>query len=754
MPQSLVVVESPAKAKTINKFLGKSYRVMACMGHVRDLPTKELGIDVENGFAPKYQTIRGKGKVLQQLRTAAKTADRLILATDPDREGEAIAWHVASALPNIKAVDRVTFNEITERAILDAVSNAGSIDQRKVDAQQARRVLDRLVGYKVSPLLWKIVHGGLSAGRVQSVALRIICEREAEIDAFKPREYWTVDASVQAKDSKAFEASLVSHKGEKVEIADEAEASRIVSEIQVAADSEAGLEIGKVTKREQRRNPAPPFITSTLQQEASRRLRFTARKTMAVAQQLYEGIELGGEATGLITYMRTDSTRLADEAVEEARELVRERYGADYVPAKPKQYRRGKAAQDAHEAVRPTSVQHPPQEVESYLTPDQIKLYRLIWDRFISCQMTPAVYDRTTIDIVAGDYGLRATGSVLKFAGFTAVYTEGKDDEAEEAEELLPQGLESGAGLQLLALMPEQHFTKPPPRYTEATLVKDLEAQEIGRPSTYAQIISNLMDKDYVSKDRGRFTPSDLGKTVGGILVKLFPDIMNVDFTARMEDELDQVESGACGWVKVIEDFYGPFKKALDEVDIPGVKKGLVVVTDEVCEKCDKPMVIKWGRNGRFVACSGFPECRNTKPLEDEGPVETDEKCEKCEAPMIIRSGKNGRFLACSAYPECKNTRPVSMGVPCPKAGCTGHLVERSSRRGKVFYGCSNYPDCDFAAWDRPLKQICPMCEGPFLAEHANRRQEVTLRCLKCRHTMPAQEAGEAGETDSEETDA
>ncbi len=752
MPKSLVVVESPAKAKTINKFLGKDYRVMACMGHVRDLPTKELGIDVENGFAPKYQTIRGKGKVLQQLRSAAKSADRLILATDPDREGEAIAWHVASALPNVKAVERVLFNEVTERAIREAVSNAGVIDQRKVDAQQARRVLDRLVGYKVSPVLWKTVHGGLSAGRVQSVALRMICEREADIDAFKPREYWTVDASVRGKDTTPFKAGLVSQHGKKLEISDEESATRIVSEIRAAAGADPGLVIEKVTKREQKRNPAPPFITSTLQQEASRRLRFTARKTMAVAQQLYEGIELQGEATGLITYMRTDSTRLADEAVSEVRDLIREQYGQDYVPGKPRQYRKGKASQDAHEAVRPTSVEHPPKEIEGFLTSDQAKLYRLIWDRFVACQMTPAVYDRTAVEITAGDYGLRATGSVLKFAGFTVLYTEGKDDAAEEAEELLPDGLTARDRLELLELTPEQHFTKPPPRYTEATLVKDLEAQEIGRPSTYAQIISTLMDKDYVSKDRGRFIPSELGKTVSSILVKAFPDIFNVDFTARMEDELDQVESGSSEWARVVEEFYGPF--AQDLANLEGrhkeIKDSLVEETDQVCEKCGKPIVIKWGRNGRFMACSGFPECRNTRPLEDEGPTETDEKCEKCDSPMVIKTGRNGRFLACSAYPECKNTRPIPVGVPCPKDGCTGQLMERSSRRGKVFYGCGRYPDCDFASWDRPNKQTCPSCEGPYLAEHADRKQDVTIRCMKCRHTMPPQAEGDAVDADEE----
>ena len=739
MPKSLVVVESPAKAKTINKFLGKDYKVMACMGHVRDLPVKELGIEIDKGFRPKYSTIRGKGKVLKELRSAAKSAGTIILATDPDREGEAIAWHVAHAMGREpQDVQRVMFNEITDRAVTEAVASPGKIDLHKVDAQQARRILDRLVGYQVSPFLWKTIHGGLSAGRVQSVALRMICEREAEVVAFVPEEYWTIEASVKKDQTDPFTARLVGFRGEKLAVTNQDEAERITSELQSISDSDGGYRIDKVVRREQRRNPSPPFITSTLQQEAARRLRFTARKTMMVAQQLYEGIEINGEATGLITYMRTDSTRLAPEAVEGARGYIQSKYGPDYVPKAPRQYRRGKGAQDAHEAIRPTDLELLPAALESGLTRDQNRLYRLIWDRFIACQMTPAVFDRTTVDISAGDYGLRATGSILKFPGFTALYTEGTDDEQEEAEGRLPDSLEEGDRLALQELDPEQHFTKPPPRYSDATLVKELEAQGIGRPSTYHTIISTLLDREYTTKDRGRFMPTELGRTVNRILVESFPDIFNVKFTARMEDELDQVESGASGWVKVVEDFYGPLKRDLDVVDPKKIKEGLVEPTGETCEKCGDKMVIKWGRNGKFIACSGFPKCRNTRPLEEEdAPQVVDETCESCGAQMMVRTGRNGKFLGCSAYPECRNTRPLKLGIPCPKDGCDGELVERSSRRGRTFYGCGKYPDCDFASWAKPLKQECPACGGPFLAEHTSRKGDSSVKCLKCQHTVP-----------------
>ncbi len=745
MPDALVVVESPAKARTINKILGKDFKVLASMGHVRDLPKKELGIDVTNGFKPTYRTIRDRNKFVKELRAASRSAGRLILATDPDREGEAIAWHVAEALKRVKDAHRVTFNEITERAVREAVAKPSRIDVRKVDAQQARRVLDRLVGYKVSPLLWKTVHGGLSAGRVQSVALRLICEREAAIDAFVPEEYWTVDAKVKREDTVPFRARLVRHKGEKLALKTRVEVDHILLDLRAAA-SDPGYRIADVKRQRQRRNPAPPFITSTLQQEASRRLRFTARKTMQVAQQLYEGVEVRGgtaeatETTGLITYMRTDSTRLASDAVTSARDYIRQRFGEAYLPARARTYRKGKGAQDAHEAIRPTDLQRPPEVVEAQLTDDQAKLYRLIWDRFIACQMASAVFNRTAVDIRAGEYELRATGSELKFAGFTALYTEGRDDEAEQAEARLPDGLKKGDLLTMMSLLPEQHFTKPPPRFSEATLVKELESREIGRPSTYAQIISTLQDRDYTARKSGRFTPTELGRTVNGILVKAFPDVFNVDFTARMEDELDQVEAGEAGWVKVVEDFYGPFARDLEKAEGQRreLKASLQEETDRICEKCGRVFVIKWGRNGRFLACSGFPECRNTHPLEASEPEPTDEVCEKCGSDMAIRTGRNGRFLACSGYPGCKNTRSISTGVPCPQEKCDGQLKERSSRRGRTFFSCGNFPECTYASWDRPLNRPCPMCNGPFLAEHAGRNGRTSFRCLKCRHTMPA----------------
>ncbi len=747
MPDALVVVESPAKARTINKILGKDFKVLASMGHVRDLPKKELGIDVANGFKPTYRTIRDRNKFVRELRAAARSAGRLILATDPDREGEAIAWHVAEALKRVKDAQRVMFNEITERAVREAVANPSRIDLRKVDAQQARRVLDRLVGYKVSPLLWKTVHGGLSAGRVQSVALRLICEREAAIDAFVPEEYWTVDAKVKREDTVPFRARLVRFKGEKLELKTRVEVDHILLDLRAAA-SDPGYRIAGINRREQRRNPAPPFITSTLQQEASRRLRFTARKTMQVAQQLYEGVEVQGgtenvtETTGLITYMRTDSTRLANDAVSSARDYIRQRFGEAYLPARARTYRKGKGAQDAHEAIRPTDAQRPPEVVQNQLTDDQAKLYRLIWDRFIACQMASAVFNRTAVDIRAGEYELRATGSELKFAGFTALYTEGKDDEAEQAEARLPDGLKQGDVLKMMSLLPEQHFTKPPPRFSEATLVKELESREIGRPSTYAQIISTLQDRDYTTRNSGRFAPTDLGRTVNGILVKAFPDVFDVDFTARMEDELDQVENGEAGWVKVVEDFYGPFARALERAEGQRreLKASLQEETDRICEKCGRIFVIKWGRNGRFLACSGFPECRNTHPLEASEPEPTDEVCEKCGSEMAIRTGRNGRFLACSGYPECRNTRSISTGVPCPQEKCDGQLKERSSRRGRTFFSCGNFPACTYASWDRPLNRPCPMCDGPFLAEHAGRNGRTSFRCLKCRHNMPEEQ--------------
>ncbi|MSS72404.1 MAG: type I DNA topoisomerase [Candidatus Latescibacteria bacterium] len=737
MPKSLVIVESPAKAKTINKFLGKDYKVLACMGHIRDLPKKDLAIDIENDFQPKYQTIQGKGKVITQIRNAAKEAENIFVATDPDREGEAIAWHVAHEVgKGGREVQRVTFNEITRNAVLSGIASPQVIDIQKVNAQQARRVLDRLVGYKVSPLLWKTVHGGLSAGRVQSVALRMICEREEEITRFVQREYWTIDADLATGKGDVFRATAIRKGRQKLEIPNQAEAERIVEELRGPAYG-----ISEITRREQKRNPAPPFITSTLQQEAARKLNFTAKKTMAVAQQLYEGIDLEGETTGLITYMRTDSTRLSPEAVADARDYIATAYGPDYVPEKPNVYKARKGAQDAHEAIRPTAVSRPPKAVRRFLTEEQAALYQLIWDRFIASQMKPALLDVTTVDITAGDYGLRATGSTVKFRGFTVLYTETTDDAVAEENRRIPEGLKVGDVLKLLALHPDQHFTKPPPRYSEASLVKELEAQGIGRPSTYAQIISTLQDRDYVSRERGRFMPTSLGTTVNTLLVRAFPDIFNTQFTASMEEALDKVETGEDDWVAVVRGFYVPFAKDLSQMESQRaeLKKSLQEETDEVCEKCGQKFVIKWGRNGRFMACTGFPACKNTRPLNGEEEVELaeGETCEKCGAAMVVRNGSRGRFLACSAYPGCKSTRPLSLGVPCPKEGCGGTILERQSKRGKVFYGCSRYPACDFATWDRPTARPCPDCGAPFLLSRSSQRRGEFLQCPVCKASFP-----------------
>ena len=740
----VVVVESPAKAKTINKFLGKDYKVMACMGHIRDLPEKDLAIDIEHDFQPKYQTIRGKGKIITQIRNAAKEAENVFVATDPDREGEAIAWHVAHEVAkDDRKVQRITFNEITRNAVLSAVAAPQLIDLHKVNAQQARRVLDRLVGYKVSPLLWKTVHGGLSAGRVQSVALRLISEREEEITRFVQREYWSIEADLATLKGDSFRASVVRKGRNKLEIPAQDEAERIAAELR---GQDYG--ISEVATREQKRNPSPPFITSTLQQEAARKLNFTAKKTMAVAQQLYEGIDLEGETTGLITYMRTDSTRLAPEAVADARDYIATAYGPEYVPEKPNVYKAKKGAQDAHEAVRPTGVSRPPRSVRRFLTEDQAKLYQLVWDRFIASQMKPALLDVTTVDIAAGDYGLRATGSIVKFRGFTVLYTETADEQNEEENRRIPEGLKVGDPLKLLALHPEQHFTKPPPRYTEASLVKELEAQGIGRPSTYAQIVSTLQDRDYVSRERGRFSPTPLGATVNTLLVRAFPDIFNTQFTASMEEALDKVEAGEDDWVTVVRGFYDPFEKDLSRMESQRaeLKKSLQEETDEVCEKCGMKLVIKWGRNGRFMACSGFPACKNTRPLNGEaGPeLAEGETCEKCGAPMIVKNGSRGRFLACSAYPACRSTRPLPLGVPCPKEGCGGAILERQSKRGKVFYGCSRYPGCDFASWDPPVARPCPDCGAPFLLSKSSQRQGEFLQCPTCKASFPVSEEPEA----------
>jgi DNA topoisomerase I len=737
MGKSLVVVESPAKAKTINKILGKDFVVKSCMGHVRDLPPKELGIDVEHDFQPRYVTIRGKGKVLTELRKAAQGADLIYLATDPDREGEAIAWHVANAIARKDVgVKRILFNEITPRAVREALEGSGVLDMDKVNAQQARRVLDRLVGYEISPLLWKVIHSGLSAGRVQSVALRLICERDQEVAAFTPEEYWSIDAlvrppSANGKPADTFRARVHQVRGKKLEIHSQEEADSITAELK-----EQQPVVKEVKRRDQVRRPAPPFTTSTLQQECARRLRFSVKRTMAVAQQLYEGIELDGEVHGLITYMRTDSVRVADEAIGDVREGIGRLYGADYVPEQPNVYKTKKSAQDAHEAVRPTSVSLHPDQMRPLLNKDQARVYELIWKRFVASQMMPQILDITTVNIAAGDILLRATGSWVKFPGFTLLYTESKEEEDDEAASSVPPHLEAGDELQLEELDPEQHFTKPPPRYTEASLVKQLEADGIGRPSTYAQIITTIQDREYVDKvDNRYFLATERGQTVNKLLVETFPHLFNVQFTAQMESKLDLIEEGHDGWVGTVRQFYSSWRDDLEKANSrrKELKQALQEESDVVCTDCGRNLVIKWGRNGRFLACPGYPACKNTMPLpEDQELVETDEVCEQCNSPMIVKTGRYGRFLACSAYPECKSVKPFYLKIACPEDECSGQLVEKQSRKGKVFYGCDQYPQCKYASWDKPVDQQCPTCEAPLLFEKSSRSGTSALLCRIC----------------------
>ncbi len=779
MAKSLVIVESPAKAKTIGKYLGKQFLVMASLGHVKDLPKNDLAVDVERDFTPRYEVIEGKKKLIAELKQAAKSVDSVYLAADPDREGEAICWHLKEELEPKKsgkpAIFRVMFNEITASAVKKAFDKPLAVNVHLVEAQQARRVLDRLVGYKISPLLWDKVRRGLSAGRVQTVALRLIVEREREVRAFQKQEYWTIDIALNAKKPPVLSARLNKKEEETPQIGDESAAKNIVDDLDGAAYT-----VKSVATREKRRNPVPPFITSTLQQESSRKLRFSVKRTMMLAQRLYEGKEVGKEGSvGLITYMRTDSTRVSDDAVAEVRGFVTERYGQEYLPASPNVYKTKKDAQDAHEAIRPTSALRTPESVESYLAEDELKLYRLIWMRFVASQMNPALLDQTTIDInTAGRSGtpyiFRATGSVLKFDGFLKVYEEGKDQKDEEDEELrhkLPAVTE-GEILRLKEIIPEQHFTEPPPRYNEATLVKKLEADGVGRPSTYASILSTIQDREYVKKEGGKFIPTELGMVVADLLLESFNDLFDVKYTARMEEELDEIEDGKLEWRAAMAEFYGRFQKDLEHAErhMTDIKR-MEKPTDLVCEKCGKPMVIKWGKHGSFIACTGYPECTNTRELTVDLPdvdkadlTEQDEAeyCENCGRPMVLKKGRFGQFYACSGYPDCKTTKQIggeqrkdvpleekcpqcgnnlvqkygrygefvacsdypkckyvkqkTIGVPCPNCS-EGEIVERRSKRGRTFYGCNRYPDCDFVAWGKPIPEKCPDCGSSYLIE-------------------------------------
>jgi DNA topoisomerase-1 len=762
---NLLIVESPAKAKTIHKILGKEFTVKASIGHVKDLPGKELGVDVENNFKPHYVVIPGKEKIIKELKKASKEADKVYLAPDPDREGEAIAWHIAYEISDKKSrglndrIYRIVFNEITERAVQEAIKNPEKIDMKKVEAQQARRILDRLVGYGLSPLLWRKVRRGLSAGRVQSVAVKLVVDREREIETFKSEEYWSISAEFGGSKSPRFWARLhkINQQSEAVNkffIPNSETAYAIVDDLK---DKEFIL--SKIDRKQRKRMPHPPFITSTLQQEAARKLRFPAKKTMAIAQQLYEGLDLGEEgAVGLITYMRTDSHRVAREAQEWARDLIEKVYGKNYIPEKPPFYKSKASAQEAHEAIRPTYPDKRPEAIRQFLSKEQYALYTLIWNRFISSQMSPAQLEQTIFSIDAGykmqDTNInnsspvslhssfaefRASGTIVRFDGFMALYTEGKDEIEEENGLTLP-ALKEGEILTLIDLQPKQHFTQPPPRYTEATLVKALEEKGIGRPSTYATILSTIQDRKYVQRTDGKFSPTELGSVVNDYLVERFPELIDVSFTARMEDELDRVEDGKMKWVKVINNFFRPFKSDLSEaVKTTEKVKPKDIPTETLCEKCGLPMVIRWGRHGRFLACSGFPKCKNTKPLPDSPEQkaqnaeqitqQTEEKCEKCGSPMVIKSGRYGKFLACSRYPDCKNTKPLSTGIKCPKDG--GDIVERRSKKGKPFWSCSNFPKCKFASWYKPVPKKCPKCGADFLFEKHSKVGDIILFCHK-----------------------
>jgi DNA topoisomerase-1 len=801
--KSIVIVESPAKARTIEKYLGKNFRVRASAGHVRDLPPRALGVDIRHGFNPTYRVIPGKEAVVANLKKEAKSAEAIYLAADPDREGEAICFHLAHELSGEdgQPIYRILFNEITKSAILKALEHPSQIDQDKVDAQQARRILDRIVGYKVSPLLWQKVKTGLSAGRVQTVAVRLIVEREREIRDFKPEEYWDFRAQLEGSAPPPFEAKAFHLHGKKFKVENQEEADAVLEQLQKST-----FIVESVVRKERKRRPVPPFITSKLQQEAVRKLGFTVKKTMTLAQRLYEGVDLGEEGTvGLITYMRTDSTRVSDDALKDVRAYIAEGFGDQYLPKDPVRYRTKKSAQDAHEAIRPTSVARHPDRIKVFLERDLFRLYSLIWNRFVACQMVPALFDQTELLIGAGDVEFKAVGSILKFDGFLRLYRSDEEDQPEDPSaegNLLPE-LTEGEKLKVLDLLREQKFTQPPPRYNEASLVKALEDKGIGRPSTYQQILSVIMSRDYVRRDEGRFSATELGEVVIDLLVNSFNELFDYDYTAKLERDLDSIEAGDADWIETLQGFYQGFKEKLDlaRSEMKNLRRE-EIPTDEKCELCGSAMVMRWGKFGRFLSCANYPKCRNTRELKenDQEPVETpQESCSKCGSPMVLKKGKYGHFLACTGYPKCKNTKKLiqmngqtvpaqeteldencpscgdklvkklgrygefvacrqypecryikanTTGVTCPECK-EGEVVERKSRRGKIFYGCDRYPDCKFVLWQKPISESCPECEAPYLLEKTTKKSGTRRFC-------PNKECGFVVEVDGspEETSA
>lgn len=792
MTKGLIIVESPTKARTIQKYVGKDFKVLASIGHIKDLPKSRLGVDVEDGFKPEYEILKGKASFLKEIKKAAQDVTDIYLASDPDREGEAIAWHIAEEIDGPgKRIHRALFNDLSRETVLYSLMNPTQLDMRKVEAQMARRILDRLVGYEISPMLWQKVKRGLSAGRVQSVAVRLVCERQKEIDSFVPQEYWTIEARLEAHEPPAFLARLVKAHGEKLALGNEDKTRKILEEARGLS-----FRVAKVETKPYKRMPPAPFTTSKLQQEAFRRLKFSPKRTMTVAQQLYEGVELGAEGpVGLITYMRTDSVKVAPHAVEAVRHYIRETYGQDYLPSKPQVYKSRKGAQEAHEAIRPTSVERYPEAVRPYLTEEQYLLYRLIWERFVASQMKAALYERTVVEVEAGPYIFRASGSVLSFPGFTVLYGNEVDGEGADEEALFPP-LNVGETLKLLELIPEQHFTQPPAPFTEATLVKELEERGIGRPSTYATILSNIQERGYVKVEKGVLRPTELGFLVTELLVKSFPGILDVGFTAEMEEKLDKIEEGQLDRVSVLREFYGSFQEDFHkaEKEMKDLKReGLP--TEQKCQECGSPMVVKVGKKGPFLscsaypscsfsmpymretaqtvgqpegsesrvcplcgapmllregrygpfwACSSYPSCRSTAPLDKGGlqnlPArEGGPSCPLCGSQMVPKRGKFGPFYACSRYPECKGTSPLEVGLPCPAEGCGGQLLERRSKKGKAYYSCSRYPHCKFLLWQRPVARSCPQCQAPFMVEKSTKGRRI-LCCINqaCGHKEEA----------------
>ncbi len=741
--RSLIIVESPSKARTIERYLGKEFRVEASNGHIKDLPAKKFGVDVTDNFKAEYVVMSGKAKIIKKLKERAAKVDNIFLATDPDREGEAIAWHIAEEVNGSgKNTRRVLFNEITPEGLKEGMANPHDVNMNLVNAQVTRRIIDRIVGYTVSPFLGSVLYRGLSAGRVQSVALRIVCERHEEIINFNPQEYWTLDVELITEKQEAFTARLHHIAGKKPEISSEADMQKIVDAVR-----NQDFVVSEVKKKDVRKSPPPPFTTSTLQQDAASRLRLTPRRSMSIAQRLYEGVDIGGgEPTGLITYMRTDSTRVSDSAVKSARNFISSKYGDEFIPTKPNVFRqKKKQVQDAHEAIRPTDPTLLPDSLKGKMEEAELKLYRLIWQRFMASQMTPSILAQTTVDISAGDEHLfRIAGSIEKFAGFRKVYPP-----VREREELfIPKEIEKDDKVTAQDFLPEQHFTEPPAYYSQSSLIKELDAQGIGRPSTFSDIIAKLYDRKYVETGNRKLVPTETGLLVNKILVENLPDIFDIKFTAKMEEELDEIETGAEEYLTVLNDFYKPFRASMDNAEEKksDIKAQFLEETDEKCEKCDSPMLIRFNRSGeKFMGCSGFPKCKNAKPLpgsKEKTDEPTGKSCPDCNNPLVIKRGRYGRYVGCSNYPDCRHTESLGTDIACPKTGCEGEIVEKTSRKGKLFFGCGRYPDCDYATWNKPVLYSCE-CGHYFVEQRSNKTRGSYYSCPECKNSYDAIEEGE-----------